>query len=601
MFRRNFLFGADEATANIINVTPQDLYRPGAGYGFVAERNRREQELLQIPELNGAFDTMYWYADKNLTVLQQDMYGCFISSEDIVRSLCEEEGDSGNFRVKRYIPLCFKADVPRQGNYRVAVTIESPEELQELLVFTCRRRLVYKTDCVKAGSKVKIEFTVNVCDIVPRGKERIYEDKSIDISVVADRPCISRAEIAEINCPTIYIAGDSTVTDQGADYPYSPATSYAGWGQMLPAFLDSRIAVSNHSHSGLTTESFRKEGHYAVVDQYSKPRDYFLFQFGHNDQKLEQLKAGEGYRSNLVRYISECRDIGAYPLLVTPVARNSWRGNDGTYNDLLEEYAEVCLEIGRKLKVPVLDLHARSMEFVTSLGLETVKAYYFPGDFTHNNDYGAYEMACFTAREIIRVCSNWEEPGYRKLAEYVAEGFGKWQPPALVRLPVKPDLYADMENPQGNQELFAQLERPEESLTRAEALDMVMKTARFFPTNVYNDMFEDVIGHEWYAGAVECACRNGILIPRLCEGRLFHAEKEVTLEEFLIYAMNGYQSRKRLPPEAPCPYDDTVAEYARPYVRAACAIGAADREGKADMQGIITRREAADICRSLHI
>ena len=42
MFRRNFLFGKDGGTANLIDVGSEDLYQPGKGYGFVTEKNRRE-------------------------------------------------------------------------------------------------------------------------------------------------------------------------------------------------------------------------------------------------------------------------------------------------------------------------------------------------------------------------------------------------------------------------------------------------------------------------------------------------------------------------------------------------------------------------------
>ena len=55
MFRRNFLFGKDGGTANLIDVGSEDLYQPGKGYGFVTEKNRREQKLLQIRELNSSF------------------------------------------------------------------------------------------------------------------------------------------------------------------------------------------------------------------------------------------------------------------------------------------------------------------------------------------------------------------------------------------------------------------------------------------------------------------------------------------------------------------------------------------------------------------
>ena len=142
MFRRNFLFGKDGGTANLIDVGSEDLYQPGKGYGFVTEKNRREQKLLQIRELNSSFDTMI----------------------------------------------------------------------------------------------------TNVCDIVPVGYSRIFADKTVDIAVLADRPRISALTVEEVNGPTVYLAGDSTVTDQPGDYPYYPGTCYCGWGQMLPAYFDTRVA-----------------------------------------------------------------------------------------------------------------------------------------------------------------------------------------------------------------------------------------------------------------------------------------------------------------------------------------------------------------------
>ena len=309
MFRRNFLFGKDGGTANLIDVGSEDLYQPGKGYGFVTEKNRREQKLLQIRELNSSFDTMYWYQNEQLSFLKEDENGCYLDSAEEVASLERQSGEPMSGSPRR-IPLIFKVDVPRQGNYRITLT-------------------------------------VNVCDIVPSGQTHIFADKTVDIAVLADRPRISGLMIEEMNCPTIYLAGDSTVTDQPGDYPYYPGTCYCGWGQMLPAYLDARLSVSNHSHSGLTTDTFRKEGHYAVIDQYSKRGDYVFYQFGHNDQKLPELQARGGYQANLQRYIKENQAKGVYPVLVTPIARNTWRLRDQTYLDLLEEFADVCLSTVR--------------------------------------------------------------------------------------------------------------------------------------------------------------------------------------------------------------------------------------------------------------
>lgn len=598
MFHSRFLFGAVGNTPDSTGVTAGDLYCPDKGYGFVTEQNRREQEQLRIPELNSAFDAVYWYQDEDLMLLQEDAEGVFLDSDGMVAALAEKTGEAAQGEHRR-IPLSFKVDVPRQGNYKVTLTICTGELMQDVLVYTGRRRLGYRGD-IPAGTFTHT-MTVNVCDIIPRGHTEVYGDKTLDITVVADQPRISGIEVEEIKCPTVYIAGDSTVTDQSADYPYAPGTSYSGWGQMISAYFDDRVAVSNHAHSGLTTESFRGEGHYAIVEQYVKPGDYIFYQFAHNDQKLDELKARGGYHDNLVRYFRECRDKGAYPLLVTPLARNTWKGNDGSYNDLLAEYAQVCQEIGEAMEVPVLDLHGLSMEFVVEHGLEGSKPYYFPNDYTHSNDYGAYYMAGLVAGEIARACAACKDPGYRFLAECVTEGFGTWKPAGEIVLPEKPVIYENVANPMEGSALLSEIDHLEEKADRASVLDMIIKTARFFPTNVYNDMFRDVVGHEWYAGTVECAYQNGIIDENLVEEQRFYPEREVTLEEFLVFAMNGYKSRKTLPQEQACVYDGSCREFAKPFVRAACAIGLLPADGSAELNRAVTRGEAVDLCRRMKI
>ncbi len=633
MFRRKYVFGAgnagtkDGAPVNggraensmqasvngsgtgdgcsiteIVSVTPEDLYCPDKGFGFVVEKNRRQQDLLKIPELNSAFDTVYWYQDEDLSFLQGDDTGCFLDSDKEIAHLEEVTGEPMEGEHRR-IPLCFKSDVPHQGNYRVTVTIRTDAPMKNVIIFTGRRRLGFLGD-IPGNMVFNHTMMVNVCDIVPRGKKDCYTDKTLDITIVADRPKVSAVAVEEADCPTVYIAGDSTVTDQSADYPYAPGTSYSGWGQMISGYFNENVAVSNHAHSGLTTASFRKEGHYAIVEKYSRPGDYCFFQFAHNDQKLDSLKAQGGYRSNLERYVNESRERGVYPLIVTPIARNTWKGNDETYNDLLEEYAAVCIQVGQEMGVPVIDLHRHSMEFIIKTGREASKSCFFPNDYTHSNDYGAYFMAGFVAEEIVRVCGSTEEPAYRLLAESITQGFGSWKPDGKIIPAQKPKIYEKVANPEEAKKLLSEVDKLDEPADRASVLDMIIKTARFFPTNVYNDMFTDVVGHEWYAGAVECAYQNGIIDMALVEDKEFHPLQPVTMEEFLVFAMNGYKSRKTLPEhceEKACVYDDKCSGFARSYVRAAVSVGLIAADGSADLKKMLTRGEAVELCRKMNI
>ena len=169
---------------------------------------------------------------------------------------------------------------------------------------------------------------------------------------------------------------------------------------------------------------------------------------------------------------------------------------------------------------------------------------------------------------------------------------------------MKPKIFENVANPEEGALLLAEVDRLEEPVDRVSALDMIIKTARFFPTNVYNDMFIDVVGHEWYAGCVECAYQNGMIDKGLVEDQKFFPLRNVTLEEFLVFAVNGYKSRRMIPVEVwekPCAYDGKCREFARPYIRAACYIGLVESDGSAALEKVLTRGEAVELCRKMKV
>ncbi|MCR5278346.1 MAG: rhamnogalacturonan acetylesterase [Lachnospiraceae bacterium] len=396
MFQKLFCFcgEADKTKRGCIRVTTENLYSETKGYGFVTDENRSKIAKLQIPGISNGFIPMD------------------VSSD-------------------RPVPTFFKCDVPRQGNYHVE--IEAENDGSPAIIFMERRRL-YLNEAF--SGRRRFSFSVNVCDIIPEGKQQVFTDKDLDISWIGSGLKVREIEVKECNCPTIFIAGDSTVTDQPANYPYSPGTSYSGWGQMLSAYLNDTVVVSNHAHSGLTTESFRKEGHYSIIESYIKPGDYFFMQFGHNDQKLEHLRENSGYRENIVRYIQEIRAKGAFPVIVTSLSRNTWFKEGESYNDLLKAYSLECEKIGAEMDVPVLDLHGYSMELIIKNGLNESKKYYYPGDYSHTNDYGAYIMAGFVASEMKRAAQVSKLAAYKAFAGMMREEVSDWEiDPELLKLP----------------------------------------------------------------------------------------------------------------------------------------------------------------------
>lgn len=569
------------------------LYNEKEGFGFVTEKNRNEKEELQIPELNTGFNVPYWYKGIELTEIKYDEAGCFVESEHIVKEYGAEPG--------RLIPICFKADVEWDGNYEITLKLSG---FGEVLVFAGPRRLVFRKtigDALKKeAANEECRFVLNVCDIIPRGKVNLAERRSIDISVLGSHVKLASVNYRKITCPTIYIAGDSTVTDQCADYPYAPETSYSGWGQMLSAYVTTDAAVSNHAHSGLTTESFRSEGHYAIVQSLIKPGDYLFLQFAHNDQKLDYLKAAGGYRERMCSYIDEARKQGAYPVIVTPLARNTWKATEGIYNDLLSEYADECIKIGKEYGVPVADLHGKSMKLITKLGLTDAKRYFYPKDYTHTNDFGAYLMAGYVVEELRRVLPMYQQSGYQRLLGVLSDSCGLWQakeePP---KEPKAPEQFTMQQIKETEKEGSNELERPEDILTRVEALDFVIKATKLFPTNVFNDEFEDVVGHEWYAGTVECAYQNGIIPNWMVEDKQLKPNRKVTLEELLCFMMNGYRCRKPFPEEKASAHDANCNPQCISQIRAAASLRLLKED--ADLKKEITRREAKELCLALDV
>ncbi len=527
--------------------------------GFVTEAERRAEaeELLRIPELSSGFLPHFWLTESDFTELKSDPCGVWLDSGDA----------ASRAGVDGLVPLLFRAEVEGTGNYRVKLTVDNTDgEESEVLIFITRRRL-YEKAVIRSGEIFTRTYDVNVCEFIPRGYKHEFDGKTVDISVVGKCPRLTSVDIEKLTdgkeVPTLWIAGDSTLTDQSCAYPYCPSSSYSGWGQMLSAFLKKGIAVSNHAHSGLTTQSFRGGGHHAIVKRHMKKGDFFMMQFAHNDQKAAWLKADGGYRERIVEYIDEVRSVGAYPIIVTPLARNSWRG-DGEYNDLLCEYDLECKRIGEEYGVPVIGLHDFMMDVIIREGLEPAKRYYYPGDFTHSNDPGAFMCAEYIAKELSLLAGD----GYAELASLVGMKETHWDAPCGIRPPTPP---AEFKTAEKEKDVTSEDETP---ITRAEAADILIKAAHFFTVNVYNDMFTDILGHEWYAGAVECAYQNGLLPPELAKvGCKFRPDEKITLGDFSVMSALAYASRNKLPAEEKCPLDEKCDMWQRTYVRAAYTLG----------------------------
>lgn len=303
------------------------------------------------------------------------------------------------------VPITYHSKEVAAGTYAIHIAFEAVTDIDQVFLFT-GRKLLRDIISLRQGQLYEQTFYQSVAEIIPRYHEDVYPVRNLFFTLCTRQPDAIRlgfcyAEPAE-NIPVVYLCGDSTVTDQSSEIPYHPGACYASWGQALPAFLNDPVAVENQAHCGLTTETFRSEGHMDIVKKYIRPGDFCMIQFGHNDQKLPHLLADREYPVNLRRYVAEVKAAGATPVLVTSPGRNIWKP-DGTYHELLAEHVQAVKDVAEETGVACIDLHDFSVGCLKKHGMERSCGYFHPGDYTHNNEYGAYLLASFLARELHRL------------------------------------------------------------------------------------------------------------------------------------------------------------------------------------------------------
>ena len=296
-------------------------------------------------------------------------------------------------------PFFFTVDAP-EGNHRVTVTLGG-DRASETTVKAELRRLMLERVKVPANGSATRSFIVNVrTPDFPGGRVRLKAPREVEKEARAwDRritlefngnPAVRAIRIEPVVVPTLYILGDSTVADQSGE-------PYASWGQMLPRFFKPTLAVANHSSSGESTFSSIGARRFDKILSLIRPGDYFMVQFGHNDQKSKDPDAAAKYKANLIDWAGKVKAKGATPIIVTSMHRN--RFADGKVVDTLGEYPQRAREAAAEAGALLIDLHAESRLLYQALGPQGAMALfmhdadYSKKDGTHHGPYGAYELA----------------------------------------------------------------------------------------------------------------------------------------------------------------------------------------------------------------
>ncbi len=181
----------------------------------------------------------------------------------------------------------------------------------------------------------------------------------------------------------VFYAGDSTAqTNDIYTYPQT------GMGQVLGLYLKPDVEVKNFAKNGRSTKSFIDEGRLARIDARIESNDIMLIQFGHNDEKSEdetRYTTPHGtFIDNLGTMIDVARSHGAYPVLISPLARRCFDEAGVLGPSAHTEYVEGMKEAAAKFNVPFIDLTAMSRAKLIEAGVEETATWYMhlaPGEY----------------------------------------------------------------------------------------------------------------------------------------------------------------------------------------------------------------------------
>lgn len=368
-----FDFGTGAIEAGYTRITGSDIYNSTIGYGF---------DFNTLPD---------FFKDTKGDALKAD----FAASDQ---------------------PFYFSVKVP-EGNYKVTVMLGNESQAGLTTVKAESRRLMLENIKTRKGEFKEETFLVNIksrkinestnVGLKEREKTKLDWDDKLSLEF-NQQTVLYGLKIEAVNhAITVFLAGNSTVVNQ----EYEP---WASWGQMIPRFFNSKVAIANHAESGLTLGSFLGSRRLDKVLSIAKPGDYLFIEFGHNDQKEKGENDGayKSYSERLRLYVTKFREKGGIPVILTSTSRRAFDSR-GILQQTLGDFPDAARKVAEELDVALIDLNKMTKGFYESLGVEKSKQAFvhypanaYPGqsqplaDNTHFNPYGAYEIAKMVVQGI---------------------------------------------------------------------------------------------------------------------------------------------------------------------------------------------------------
>ncbi|EJL62181.1 GDSL-type esterase/lipase family protein [Flavobacterium sp. CF136] len=315
--------------------------------------------------------------------------------------------NSDSFSIEK--PAYFSVKLP-EGNYQVEVVMGSSEKNSNVTIKAESRRLMLNQFSIKKGKPVTKVFNVNVrtpkindnlnVSLKDREKDIFDWDDKLTLEFLGEVAVQSIKITSKDNLTVVYLAGDSTVTDQDVE-------PWASWGQFITNYFDDSVVVANYAVSGSALSSFKGGNRLKKILSLIKKGDYLFVEFGHNDEKIK----GEGngawgsYSTLLAEFVQSAKDKEAIPVLVTPTQRRSFNEN-GTLKETHGDFPAAMRTVAQKNNVVLIDVTKMTTELYETWGDEPSRKAFvqypantFPGqvkaleDNTHFNSFGANEIA----------------------------------------------------------------------------------------------------------------------------------------------------------------------------------------------------------------
>lgn len=402
-----FEFGAEGsvAEAGYTLVTPEMhvINSENRPYGFIGT-NEKDYRLH-----GGRIDGF---------VQQEGQVIKLVAGESGIGSLGLTDEKVTAFNSGDYYPVRFNLKVKDETYYRVKATVTTLDNSKGAVasLYTERKHPIFTKKQIRAGEMVTAEFTVRTTPVYyeksdPKG---LISDEYVSVSLLGENAALHKVEIEQIEtAPTLWILGDSTVTDGGGALPFFPLGNYTGVGTGVTKYLPGNIAMVNEGEGGLSAHD---NSHFNTVKDRIKEGDFLWVEYGHNHKS----DGVAGYESVIGKYYDVCKKVGATLILVGPIDRinnydresNTWHSSLKGFSDAAKNFVDNKLMENPDDKVAFVDLNAPSLEWfgsITKTGVVEDKTYtnekklvyyYFQSnrgatdvDHTHPNDMGAENLA----------------------------------------------------------------------------------------------------------------------------------------------------------------------------------------------------------------